>query len=176
MKKLFILVVASAAVACGLFLPTASDTPVASAADRNEVRFTFAVQSRDGETGHRINLEGTGAFDGRHVEGGGTFTWFNPVGPPPFPVIAAGSWRARKFLGFAPTDPPVYGVHGAGILQMEVELRPIGGRRLPGVMRVVCNIGAGGMVTGEEEGVALALRDGTEFEQVTGLTFFIPGR
>src|SRR5262249_24247506 len=55
----------------------------------NEVRFRFVVQSRDGETGHRINLEGAGAFDGRHVEGDGTFTWFNPVGQPPFPIIAA---------------------------------------------------------------------------------------
>jgi hypothetical protein len=108
--------------------------------------------------------------------GGGTFTWFSPVGQPPFPIIAAGSWRARTFLRFTPTDPPVYGVHGAGILDMEVELRPIRGRRLLGAMRVVCKIGAGGMVTGEEEGVALALRNGPEFEQVTGLTLFIPGR
>src|SRR5262249_29034744 len=101
----------------------------ASDDDSHEVGFRFVVQSRDGETGQRINLEGAGAFNDRHVEGDGTFTWFDPAGQPPFPIIAAGSWRARRFLGFTPTDPPVYGVQGAGILDVEVELRPISGRR-----------------------------------------------
>src|SRR5260370_6736588 len=155
MKKLCILGAVVAALA-GL-LPLAAPVATQAGDDHAAVRFFFSVVSKDDDTGHLIVLSGAGQFNGSGVEGGGGFTHYNPVGSPPFPIVAHGTWKARRFLGFQAVQGSPYGEQIAGVLRMDVELRPVGGRRVSGSMEVVCNVPQGSLFTAEDEGITLTL-------------------
>ena len=129
----------------------------------------------------RIILTGAGRYSSRDVHGGGNFTHFQATGSPPFPIVGSGRWIATELLSFTPTTPPGFGAHRGGILEMQVKLFPTGGSSISGVtMKVVCNIGPGGLSTGEEEGVTLTV-PGAPFgpfapsDPPTGITAFVQG-
>lgn len=123
------------------------------------VSFSQAPPAR-GLAQPRIGMQGAGTFHptaGR-VNGGGSYTLFDNAAPTtPKPLVATGRWKARKFVSYTTTGLASYGTIQPGILVMTADVDGIG-KRL--TMTVVCNVGAAGLLTGEEEGWDL---DGTPY-------------
>jgi hypothetical protein len=150
-----------------------------TSADHNEQRvLRFVAQSDagvdDNEVHHRIAMTGDGEFTSDHVDAGGTFVHFNQDTPEtPKDIIASGTWEARKVLSYE-RGFGTYGNIDAGILEIEIDLFPDEGPKTQAVLRLVCNIGAGGITTGEPEGYTLTVPSaGLTFEPldpVSGLT------
>jgi len=117
---------------------------------------------------HRIALSGDGKFTANHVNASGTFVHFDqaPEGTPK-PILASGNWKARKVLSYSGSLGAAGGID-AGILEVEVDLFPEGGSAITGILRVVCNIGFAGIMTGEPEGYKLTIPGQ---EGSPGLTF-----
>lgn len=152
--------------------------PATASAGDGQTNFTFvAVVVRQGGGGSdTIILTGAGSFNPAQVQGGGSFTHFDPGTTPPFTIIGSGTWKAKRLLSFTPTSPPTYGAHAAGVLEMEVNLVPAGGGVIPATVKVVCNISPGGLFTGQAEGVTLTLPGSVVFGTVPGgTTIFSPG-
>jgi hypothetical protein len=111
---------------------------------------------------HRTVLEGLIRFDldnGR-VKGGGNYVLFDQgAAGVPKPILSAGKWEAEEFVSFTPclSAPNCrYGRIESGILELEVVLVPNdGGAEIVATMQVICNVGAGGLLTGQPEGVRL---------------------
>ena len=129
-------------------------------ANGNEAGFNFTAISRAGTIGtvtHAVNMSGSGRIGEDDVEGGGTFQHYDIASTPPRTILATGTWRATRLLGFQPIG--TWGVITAGIADMEVDLL----RRTPSpavisaTLRVVCNVGSGGFDTGLPEGFTLTL-------------------
>lgn len=151
-------------------------SPAWAGDDNGDRRFRFAVVSRTASGSDLVAVNGAGHFGGSEIEGGGSFTHWVPTGSPPFPIVAAGFWRATNFVDFDSNG--VYGTLESGILEMEARFRVTtpGHARLPAELRVVCNVGPGALQTGEHEGVHVHVA-GFEFEPLepeVGLTIFIP--
>lgn len=164
--------------------------PVAAVGHRRTSIFTFVSLSKantlDG-VDHRLVAHGRGTFSPSGVEGGGGFVHFDnaPAGTPK-PVLAAGTWEAKRVVNFAP-----YGTASgvlAGILDMDVELNRADPSPavIPAKLRLVCNIGFAGISTGQLEGWFMSI-PGTPFVKTgpggqfkpldpnVGLTVFTPG-
>ena len=173
MKKL-IMVAAFAALAC--LMPSPVLLNESAAGDEGLAQFFFAVTSGDGNTSDRIGLLGAGTFGIGFVKGGGTFQRSTPSVTPPNTLVNWGTWKATRFLSFTETPGSPFGQVIAGILTMEVELRPLGQPRVAATMEVVCNLAAGALFTGEDEGVTLTLNNGTTFGPIgQGATTFPAG-
>src|SRR5438105_4619205 len=125
MRKLILLVAAFAALACLMSGP-ALFNKVAADDEGPHIKYFYAVRSQADKTTHHVALSGAGKFGKNDVQGGGGFTHFNAVGMTPFPIISHGTWRAKKFLSFSEVPGSPYGEQIAGILKMEVEIRPVG--------------------------------------------------
>ncbi len=178
MRKLVFLVAAFAALACLMSGPALFNR-VAADDEGAQIKFFYAVRSQAGVTTHHVALSGAGKFGKNDVVGGGGFTHFNQIGTKPFPIISHGTWRATKFLSFTEVLGSPYGEQIAGILEMEVELRPVGKNPSTAIMKVVCNVGAAPLNTGEDEGTTLTSLDGLTFAPETptfGITLFNPAR
>jgi hypothetical protein len=114
-----------------------------------------------GLTAPRIGMQGAGTFrpaTGR-VNGGGSYVLADNAVPVPRPVVAAGRWKARKFVSYDTKGLAAYGTIQPGILVMTADFEGLG-KGL--TLTVVCNVGAQGPAgfTGEEEGWDL---DGTPY-------------
>jgi len=144
-------------------------------ADDGRKRYHFLVLSRDGggAGSEGLIISGEGGFGSGDVSGGGVFDHFKFMPPPPLPVLATGTWKAKKFVSFtlAPTHPASnpegrHGVLQAGILKMTADFHPQGHAAVRNVaVEIVCNLGpAGASNPGREEGVTVTLPDGHEFE------------
>jgi hypothetical protein len=138
--------------------------------------FRFVVVSVTPTGSDLVAINGAGKFGDSWVRGRVSFTHWVPTGSPPFPIVAAGYWRATSFAGF--TSNGVYGTLESGILELGATFRTTipGPARLPAEMRVVCNVGPGALLTGEPEGVFIHVA-GLEFEPLEpelGLTIFVP--
>ncbi len=116
---------------------------------------------------HLLASFGQGHFDpqvGSRVEGRGGFFHFRPAATPPFPLVASGRWESRLLVSYKQLG--TYGVAAAGIAEVVVDIF----REMPSpatirgaVLRVVCNVGAAGLVNpGEIEGVSWSI-PGTDF-------------
>jgi hypothetical protein len=104
---------------------------------------------------HRIGMQGAGTFDPHAgwVKGGGSFVHFDQNTSVPKPLIATGFWEPTAFVSYDTRNLGSYGTIQPGILTMTIDLMPIGGAVHHDVMlEVVCNVGAAGLMTGEEEG------------------------
>jgi hypothetical protein len=125
---------------------------------------------------HNMIMGGQGEFSDSQVAGGGFFVHLDDVPPPPKPVLASGTWRARQPMGFDLVG--TYGVQGSGILELGIELLrelPSPAAPTPATLRIVCNIGAAGLQTGEDEGFVLTVAGLPPFRQMVpafGLTAF----
>ncbi len=146
--------------------------------------YDFVCQSVAGTVDgvkHRIALWGHGKFTGSSVEGGGGFLHFNDApAQPPKPVLGQGTWKATKFVSWKEVGrvEPII----AGILEMQVDLAPQGKPAVTGAtLKVVCNIGAAGIQTGQDEGIELTIPGAPQgaFKQiaptVVGLSAFQSG-
>ncbi len=163
---------ASAALAT---LPTLINTlsnATPAFADDNQTNFHFVAVSIADPT-DLVILNGDGKFGPSNVNGGGSFTHFNPTGFPPFPIVASGTWKARRLVSFTPVG--TYGADESGTLVIDVDLIPASGIKIPGTITVNCNIPPGGLSTGSPEGVTLVV-DGLTFVPTgTGATVFTTG-
>ena len=149
-------------------------TDFAMAGHEEQTTFTFAVVDRQIGGPDQVILSGHGTFSSDDVEGGGSFTHFSPSGGPPFPIVASGTWEARRFVSFTPFG--TYGAQESGILEMVVRFIPQGGPPVQLTMKVVCNVPAGGLFTGQAEGVTLSASGTPIFEPMgQGVTLFNPG-
>ena len=129
-------------------------------ADSGHKTFHFAGLGGGGTVGgvvHTLVMAGDGRFSDKHVEGGGVFNHvnLNPSLPVPKPVLASGTWKARRLVSFDSIGSS--GVTLAGILKIDIDIV----RRLPtpGVfpahLQIVCNIPFAGLFTGHPEGFTL---------------------
>ncbi len=141
-----------------LAVPGAAAAP-AWADDDHEgggTQFHFLVLSAVANAPDRLLITGDGEFRGSRARGGGTFDHFKATGSPPLPLVASGTWEARKVLGFTPL-----GTHGdfeGGTLTLRATFRPDGGTEIDGVIvEVICNLGPAGTTTGKPEGVTFTL-------------------
>jgi hypothetical protein len=173
MKKL-IMVAAFAALTC--LMPGPVPLNKVFADDEGLAQFFFAVTSGDGNTSDRIGLLGAGTFGIGFVKGGGTFQRSTPTVTPPNTLVNWGTWKATTFLSFTQIPGSPFGQNFAGILRMQVELRPLGQPPVAATMEVVCNVAGAALFTGEDEGVTLTLSDGTAFGPIgQGATTFPAG-
>ncbi len=104
---------------------------------------------------HTFLMAGDGVITPGNVVGNGTFqhTDTDPAKPIPKPILAEGTWKAKRLVNWAPIGS--YGVVVAGVLKMEVNLVPDGGPSFPAMLEVVCNIPPGDLFTGKPEGYVL---------------------
>lgn len=155
-------------------LPTLISSLTTPAWAQGGTNFTFLAVSRAGPAGtpaqpaHTLIMGGQGHFDpskvASPVEGGGVYTHFTAPGTPPLPIVSSGTWKARLLASYKQIG--TYGVFGAGILEMVVDIfaqipssTVIRGARL----KLVCNVGPAGLSNpGEEEGFTLSIL-GTDF-------------
>jgi hypothetical protein len=112
---------------------------------------------------HAVIMGGCGRVDEDHVTGGGAFTHFNnaPTAPTPKPILFTGTWEARRLLSFSTIGS--FGRLVAGILEARIRLFPEGAGRLKATLKVVCNIGPGGLSTGQDEGFFLTVNGSPPF-------------
>jgi hypothetical protein len=115
-------------------------------------------------------MTGTGRFNRRNVVGGGFFNHFDVGSAVPHTLLATGTWRAERVISFTETDHPEnpWGFNLSGILEMEVRLFPVGGRRrgISATLTIVCNIPPAGIFTGLPEGYFLVV-DELTFQPAT---------
>ncbi len=108
---------------------------------------------------HRIGMRGAGSFQveaGKgKVKGGGSFVHFNNASPIPKAILAFGTWEPTEFVSFFTIG--TYGLITAGILETKINLTSQEGTVVPATLRLICNIGAAGLSTGEVEGYKLAI-------------------
>ena len=148
--------------------------PVFADESGDRIEFTFAAQSKAtiaGET-HQLTMAGNGKFNTSQVEGGGSFNHFRAVDGFPRPLVAAGTWKAKRLVSW--NSIGTFGVFAAGVLQLDVDLvREIPGPVVvPAMLEVVCNIQAVPLLTGKDEGFSLDV-EGVSFEpQGVGITLF----
>jgi hypothetical protein len=129
--------------------------------DRVNFRFLSISQAKTiGGVQHRVNISGDGKITAEEVVGGGSFNHFNNASPVPKTLLAFGSWKVKDLISFGLIGK--YGALAAGVLEVKIHLIPVGGSVTPATLRVVCNIGAAGLSTGEEEGATLSI-PGTPF-------------
>lgn len=151
--------------------------------DDGQTNFHFVVQSQAPPIGAvvpRINISGAGMLTPSRVVGGGSFHIFNNASPIPRTLLALGTWKAKRLVSFNPIG--TYGVVTAGILVAKIRLVPDfpPSGVVPAVLKVVCNAGAGGLSTGEPEGIVLTIPEwgfGTfvPLHPEIGITVFNPG-
>lgn len=118
---------------------------------------SFSKGSTVAGVDHRIVMGGEGTVEGSEVEGGGSFVHFDNASAVPKTILASGTWKAKRLLDFKLIG--TWGAFSAGNLEMEVEL--VRDFPSPGVIKAtleqICNIGAAGLSTGEEEGFMLTI-------------------
>jgi hypothetical protein len=140
----------------------------ASADDKTPVNFHFLAVSEAGTVdgvAHRVIMGGDGQITQGNVVGDGFFVHFNPAAPGvPKPVLATGSWKAKRLISFDLIG--TFGVQGAGVLDMVIHLVPVDGPVVEAMLEVVCNIAAAGLFNpGKDEGYSLSIPG----------TIFVPG-
>lgn len=115
---------------------------------------------------------GTGRIEGSDVEGSGTFNlWTTETNPAT--LRAAGTWQAERLVSFR-HDFGTFGTIVAGIAELDITLmRAVPSpAAIPARLRLICNIGAANISTGEAEGFVLRVGDVVFTPFGAGLTGF----
>jgi TAT (twin-arginine translocation) pathway signal sequence len=99
----------------------------------------------------RIGMQGAGTFDpdAGWVKGGGNFGLFDQSKPTPKPLIASGFWQPTAFVSYDTKGLGSYGIIQPAILTVLADFPGIGSGL---TLVMVCNSGAGGLMTGQDEG------------------------
>ena len=124
---------------------------------------------------HRIAMVGDGSVTPGGVNGGGAFVHFDNAPPAPKPILGTGSWKAKRLLSYQQFG--TWGTFASAILEMEINLVPNGGSRVPAMLTVVCNIGPAAIfvVPPSPEGFTLTIPGLPPFTPLVpplGLTLF----
>ncbi|MGH2742057.1 MAG: hypothetical protein ACRDN8_06145 [Thermoleophilaceae bacterium] len=147
--------------------------------DGSRRRFYFDALSGHAATlggGETVVMTGCGSFTHDSVRGGGEFVHFDGTKIPSPAFIATGSWKATRVVSF--DEIGTWGVAVAGVLELEIKLRPCDGPVIRGAMlKVVCNLSPAGIVTSpfQQEGFTLSVPGLAPFNPFTpniGLTLF----
>lgn len=155
-----------------------------TAGDSSGVRvFTFVAFSQADPLGDgtipRFAMQGSGRFtpERGEVQGGGSYLRDNAADAVPRPVLDFGTWLPTEIVSFHLVPNGTFGRITAGILVLRVRLfSDVDGSVSTATLRLICNIGDGGITTGEREGFVLNI-DGTPFgdfkplSPVVGITY-----
>ena len=130
------------------------------------VAFSQASAPAGGLTTPRIGMNGEGTFDPHAgwVKGGGTYQLFDQAHAIPKPLVAHGLWEAKDFVDYDTKGLASYGEIQPAILELKADLEGLGTGLM---MTLVCNVGAAGLSTGEEEGWELEGTPFGDFHQLT---------
>ena len=137
-----------------LFMATMVGGPVSHAAQNNHRVFVFVSFSQAPTTGGvlpRIGMQGAGTFDpdAKWVKGGGSFVLFDQNSSTPKTLIASGLWEATEFVSYDTFGLGSYGTIQPGILTVLADFQGIGSGL---TLKVICNVGFAGLLTGQDEG------------------------
>jgi hypothetical protein len=108
-------------------------------------------------------IEGAATFIAKNGqvdrEGGGNFNHirFTPAFPQGQQLLASGKWEPTGFVSYDRRGLPDYGRVRPSVIVVTVVLEPDAGGSLEGTLRVICNVGFAGLLTGEPEGFKLNL-------------------
>jgi hypothetical protein len=133
----------------------------------NQRHFKFVCLSfltgGEGTPAEAMVMEGNGIFGGGISRGTGDFqhiTW-----PPPSTLLGHGLWRERHILSYERGFGSFAEIE-ASILTLRIRMLPgedTGVDDFPATLKIVCNVGPAGLLTGQDEGYTLTLPDGTTF-------------
>lgn len=151
-------------------LPALMDILKQPALAQGERGFTFLCLSVAGTapSQHILAMGGSGQFDPSRgpaspVTGGGSFFHFRPAASPPFPLVASGTWKPRLLTSYRELGTYAGVAGGVGEFVIDIQrLRPSPASLRGAVLRIFCNLGPGGIQTGETEGYTLSI-PGTDF-------------
>lgn len=111
-----------------------------------------------GTVNHQVGMEGHGfVTSGQGVQGVGSYVLYDANSAVPKTIFGAGTWQATSLNSFTPI--PSWGAFQAGILDMQINLNQI----IPALatvaaeLKVICNVPAGGLFTGQPEGYVLTI-------------------
>ncbi len=127
--------------------------------DRQSTFVAFSQARTVGGVQHRVGMNGKVLFnpEKERVRGGGNFVHFNNAAPgTPKPILATGLWEADEFVSWD-HNVGTYDHINASILQLDITLLPDGGEATEATLRLICNIGVAGLLTGEPEGFVLTI-------------------
>jgi hypothetical protein len=125
---------------------------------------------------HTVAMAGDGHVSPGGVTGGGAFVHFDFAAPGvPKPILGTGSWKAKRLISFQQFG--TWGALSTGLLDMEINLVPIGGSPVAAMLKIVCNIGPAGLfvVPPSPEGYTLTIPGFLTFTPMVpplGLTVF----
>ena len=105
-------------------------------------------------------MNGTGKINPSQVVAHGSYNEYDDSTPVPKTLLAFGTWKAKELLSLSLIGR--YGSSASGIAEMQVDLvqdfpSP---DVIPATLKVVCNIPAAGLLTGEDEGFTLTVPGG----------------
>lgn len=93
---------------------------------------------------HRIAMVGDGLVTPGAVTGGGAFVHFDNAAPAgPERIIATGSWKPKRLLSYE--EFGTWGTFLSAVVELEINLVPVGASPVAAVLKVVCNIGPAGI-------------------------------
>jgi hypothetical protein len=159
----------------------AADDADVTAGNRGQLGMRFMAQSAAGVDAdgvdHRIAMGGEGFVTPGHVVAHGSYVHFDNAEalPPPKPVLSTGTWKSRRLRSFHEDDG--WGVFLAGTVELDIDLIPVEGGRIPALFTLNCNLPPAGIFTpgGLPEGFFLEF-GGLSFEPFgLGLTIFVRG-
>jgi len=142
--------------------------PALAQAERGFIFHAITAAGAAGPGQHTLVMGGTGRFDpsrgpGSPVTGGGLFFHFQTAASPPFPLVASGTWTARLLTSYREIGTYAGAAGGLGDFVVDIHrVRPSPALIRGAVLHLVCNVGPGGLSTGEIEGYTLSI-PGTEF-------------
>jgi hypothetical protein len=131
-----------------------------------KLRFTFDVIDKHMSGPNVMALSGKGHFGRKKLQGNGKFTEFSSANREKA-IVRRGEWKATNLVSFTPTTPMTSGENAAGILVIQVMLKPegegAGGREIPATLKIVANVPSARLFTGEPAGVTLAITGGATY-------------
>ena len=142
--------------------------PALAQAERGFIFHAITAAGAAGPGQHTLVMGGTGRFDpsrgpGSPVTGGGLFFHFQTAASPPFPLVASGTWTARLLTSYREIGTYAGAAGGLGDFVVDIHrVRPSPALIRGAVLHLVCNVGPGGLSTGEIEGYTLSI-PGTDF-------------
>ncbi len=156
-----------------LMVGITSQNAFAQGAD-GSLNFYFVTLASAGEmdgVNHFMTMTGSGRFNADLVEGGGAYQFFDANTEVPRTLLGSGQWQAVRVINWSMVEgdnPNPYGVNAAGVLDLEILMFPLdeGGEGTPATLRIVCNVGIAGLMTGLAEGIVLETNDGLTHEPI----------
>lgn len=132
--------------------------------EENERHFRFvALSFRGTPTSEAMVMEGTGIFGHGRLQGNGD--WQHITWPPPSTLLGHGLWRKKSLVSYQ-TGFGSFAEIEASILTLRIRMLPAEDTDVDpfnATLKIVCNVGPAGLLTGQTEGYTLTLPTGAPF-------------